>query len=710
MEKENYSGIDFFRFIAALLIIAIHTSPLESFGEVGDFILTRVTARIAVPFFFMTSGFFVISRFADHDNKFKRFLTRTAVIYAVASVLYLPLNIYKGYFATEYFLPNLIKDIVFDGTFYHLWYLPAALLGGALAWLLLRHGNEKKALIVTAALYLIGLFGDSYYGLTESIPAVSNAYELVFQITDFTRNGLFFAPVFFVLGGIIADKKQRLSLVGSIIGTVLCFVLMLGEAMALRGFGYQRHDSMYLFLVPLVWFLFNLLLNIKSKKSLKAVRSIPLIMYIIHHAVIVAVRYCAKALKLEGLLLKNNLVHFAAVSVISIVASLAFSAVYVLIKKKTAKPMHDCRTDRAWIETNGKALLHNVDALQSAMPSGCRLMAVVKAEAYGHRAASTAILLERNGVEAFATATVDEGIELRKSGIRGEILVLGYTDVRRAAELKKYKLTQTVIDRDYAKRLNDIGIYVKVHIGIDTGMHRLGIDSEDISGIKELFGYKKLDIQGIFTHLCRSEALEAADIEFTGLQIKRFYALTSSLKAAGISVPKVHIQSSYGLLNYPELKCDYVRVGIALYGVYGLPDDKTKLTLELKPVLSLKARVALIREVKAGEGIGYNGSYKVERDSVIAILPIGYADGLPRSLSNGKTSVKINDRLAPVVGLICMDQLTVDITDIKDSVSVGDTAVLLDEDINIPGVAMASGSISNELLSRIGKRLPLVER
>lgn len=186
---KSYTGIDSFRMIAALLIIAIHTSPLGAYSELGDFILTRVIARIAVPFFFMTSGFFLISRYHFKLDKLGTFVKKTAQIYAAAIVLYIPVNIYNGYFKMENLLPNIIKDIVFDGTLYHLWYLPASIIGGALAWYLVRRLGYRRAFAAAAALYVIGVFGDSYYGLIEKAPIISSFYVLLFQVSDYTRNG-----------------------------------------------------------------------------------------------------------------------------------------------------------------------------------------------------------------------------------------------------------------------------------------------------------------------------------------------------------------------------------------------------------------------------------------------------------------------------------------------------------------------------------------
>ena len=262
--NKNYTGIDYFRFIAALLIIAIHTSPLGSFSETGDFMLTRIIARVAVPFFFMTSGFFLISRYAYNNSKLWMFVKKTALIYGVAMLIYIPINIYNGYFRMDNLLPNIIKDIVFDGTLYHLWYLPASIIGAAIAWYLVRKFDYGAALIMTGILYFIGLFGDSYYGLSEKIGILDGFYNLIFQISDHTRNGIFFAPIFFVLGGLIADNRHKIEFRKSICGFSISFVLMFIEALTLHFCNLQRHDSMYIFLLPCMYFLFNIILHFKG--------------------------------------------------------------------------------------------------------------------------------------------------------------------------------------------------------------------------------------------------------------------------------------------------------------------------------------------------------------------------------------------------------------------------------------------------------------
>ena len=371
------------------------------------------------------------------------------------------------------------------------------------------------------------------------------------------------------------------------------------------------------------------------------------------------------------------------------------------------------KTGRSWIEINIKNLCHNVETLKKAMPDKCELMAVVKTEAYGHGACEISAHLNKMGVTAFAVATIDEGIKLRKCGICGEILIFGYTNINRAHELKKYDLTQTLIDFEYAKALNSQNVAVKAHIKIDTGMHRLGIPSQELAAVKKVFLMENINVCGMYTHLCCSNSKLPDDIAFTGRQIDSFYSLINDLKKSGICVPKLHIQSSYGFLNYPDLVCDYIRVGIALYGVLSSPDDDTTLKLDLRPVLSLKSQVVLIRSISKGDSVGYDRSFIARRDSRIAIIPIGYGDGIPRNLSNCNGSVLVKKHIVPIVGKICMDQLAVDITDVEN-VAVGDIVTLIDSegDVRLSAAAVAekTGSISNELLCRIGARLPVMTK
>ncbi len=707
--NKSYTGIDLFRFVASVMVIAIHTSPLLSYNTTADFIFTKIFCRIAVPFFLMTTGYFLISRYNYNNDKLINFIKKTSVLYAISILIYIPLNIYNDYFNIENFLPNLIKDIIFDGTVYHLWYLPASIIGAVIAWFTVKKLELNKSLVITSVLYIIGLFGDSYYGVSECIPFVKVFYNNIFDVMDYTRNGLFFTPVFIVLGGIIADKQKHTPLKQNILYFGISFILMFTEAMLLHIYDLQKHDSMYIMIVPCMYYFFSILTHWRGKR-MPLLRTSALTIYIVHPMIIVIIRMLAKLSGTQKYLVENSIIHFSLVCISSIVFAFVFTIFTDKLKTKFPRKIIS-KKERAWIEIDLDNLKHNVNVLKQAMPSDCELMAVVKDEAYGHDGYEVSTYLNKIGVKAFAVATVDEGIKLRKYGIIGEILILGYTDITRIKHIRKYNLIQTVIDYEYTEKMAEQNVKINVHIKIDTGMHRLGFSHDDIESIKNVFAIQNLNVCGIYTHLCVSDSLDDNDVNFTKLQVHNFYTVMKTLDDDGIRLPKFHVQSSYGLLNYPELDCDYVRVGIALYGVLSSASDKTKLKLDLRPVLSLKSKIILIRRVQNGESVGYGRSFITDKDSIIAILPIGYADGLPRNLTHYGGYALIKGQYAKIVGRICMDQLAVDITGIDD-VHIGTTAVLIGFDVNnelsVSEIAEISNTISNEILSRMGARLPVI--
>ncbi len=369
------------------------------------------------------------------------------------------------------------------------------------------------------------------------------------------------------------------------------------------------------------------------------------------------------------------------------------------------------RRDRAWAEINLANLGHNVRVLQRVLHNGCALMAVVKANAYGHGDVEIAGYLNRIGVASFAVATIEEGTRLRTHGIRGEILILGYTDPQRIPELVEYQLAQTVIDYEHAKQLNASKQQISVHLKIDTGMHRLGVGFDNAAEIQGVLECDHLNVCGIYSHLGVADSLRRDDIAFTQQQVSRFHAVLEQLKQHRSALPPIHIQSSYGVLNYPDLQCSHARIGIALYGVQSAPGNLTTIQPELHPVLSLKTRVILIRQVAAGASVGYGRAFYASRNTRVAVLCIGYADGVPRSLSCGRGEVLVHGCRAPIIGRICMDQLMIDVTEIPD-VKRGDIATLIGADgsaiITAEQVAAASGTITNELLSRLASRLERV--
>lgn len=366
---------------------------------------------------------------------------------------------------------------------------------------------------------------------------------------------------------------------------------------------------------------------------------------------------------------------------------------------------------RAWIEVSRSALAHNVAYLRSRLPETCRLMPAVKANGYGHGGVLVARALNELGVDAFCVASAQEGVELRQQGIFGEILVLGCTQPEDFPLLCKWDLVQTVVDYPYAQLLHAYGRPLTVHIAVDTGMHRLGERSDHLSEILKIYELKNLRVEGLYTHLCVSDSLEPEALQYTKMQAKAFYAVVNAVQARGYAVPRLHMQASYGVLLHPELSGDYARVGIALYGLLSTGEDTARWGRELRPVLSLKTRVASIRTLYQGESAGYGLCYTAPTDRTIAALAIGYADGLSRSLSCGKGAVLIRGCRAPIIGRICMDQTLVDVSDIPDAVP-GDSAVLIGASggltISACDLSRAAGTITNETLSGLGSRLERV--
>lgn len=737
--KKNFGSLDGMKLLAAFLVVAIHTSPLESFSGNWDFFLTRVIARLAVPFFFMVTGQFVLSG----QEKFPRpYIKKILVLYGISILFYVPVGIYAGHYQGLTVLA-CIKMLLFEGTFYHLWYFPALILGIGVAGLLLRYCSGSMALVFTGILYVLGLFGDSYWGFIENIPVVSFVYEGIFTVFGYTRNGLFFAPLFLVLGVLLGEEysgKQRRGQVqvqeGSGIrpglGLAIGAAALTAEAFLLKYFELQRHDSMYLALPVCMVFLYRLLLELKVR-PLPGLRLVSTWIYILHPGVLVAVRALGKAVPAMKDLLKNSLAVYLLVCVGSGAAALLIGWLNGRIRRSVrgsgdereseskgervrgreskSENKGESESDsksRAWIEIDRAALVHNVSKLQALLPGDCRLMPALKADAYGHGAVLVAKELNRIGIYDFCVACVSEGIALRKAGIRGEILILGYTHPSRIPLLHQWRLTQTVVDYEYAAILNQFGRPLKVHIKIDTGMHRLGERSEHREQLLQMIEMEHLKVEGAFTHLCTDDRNTEMDQAYTMKQADAFYEVLEEWERHGFVCPKIHLLASYGVLNYPELAGDFARVGIALYGVRSARTDYDRFSTRLRPVLSLKARVASVRELSVGEGAGYGLSFVARRPTRIAALAIGYGDGLPRSLGDGAGAVLLQGRRAVILGRICMDQTLVDVTEIPQ-VRAGDIAVLIgragDAELTAYEMAEAAGTITNEILSRMGSRL-----
>lgn len=371
----------------------------------------------------------------------------------------------------------------------------------------------------------------------------------------------------------------------------------------------------------------------------------------------------------------------------------------------------DLKQNRAWIEINLDNLENNIKQIKNIISSQTKIMAVVKANAYGHGMIEISKKLNQIGITDFAVATLDEGITLREAGIKGNILILGYTNFNNIDYLLKYNLIQTIVDYEYAKRINqmDLKEKLKVHIKINTGMNRIGESYKNIDRLIDIYQMQNLEILGTYSHFCVSDSLKGDDKLFTNKQITNFFETVKKLQNLGYDTGKIHIQASYGILNYPELNCDYVRPGIIMYGVYSDESENTKTEINLKPVLSLKSRITSIKEITQGESVSYGRIFKADKTMKIATVGIGYADGYPRNLSGKNAKILVNGNYVNIIGRICMDQLVIDVSNLS-KIEDGDIVTLIGEERQIKAeeVAQKADTITNELLSRLGKRLPII--
>ena len=363
---------------------------------------------------------------------------------------------------------------------------------------------------------------------------------------------------------------------------------------------------------------------------------------------------------------------------------------------------------RTWTEIDLSNLEHNYRALRAMLPQGCRFLGVVKADAYGHGAVQVARRLETLGAEYLAVACLDEALELRQAGITTPILILGYTPTERAEALLDNGITQTVYDVEMARALSDAaaaaGKTLKIHVKADTGMSRLGwlCGGEDQSAameaIAQVCALPGLEAEGIYTHFANADG----DEDYTMLQFTRFLDLLEALEGRGITFAIRHCAASAAALKYPCTHLDMVRPGIALYGHYPDPSCEGLDGPGLRPVMTLKTRVASVKAVPAGTPVSYGCTHVLDRETKLAALTIGYADGLPR-LCSDKLEVLIGGQRAPVVGRICMDMCMADVTGLD--VAPGDEVEVFGEHLPIEDVAALAGTIQYELLCAVSPRV-----
>lgn len=365
-----------------------------------------------------------------------------------------------------------------------------------------------------------------------------------------------------------------------------------------------------------------------------------------------------------------------------------------------------------WAEINLDNLAHNIKEVVRITSDKTMITAVVKADGYGHGAVMVSKTFLENGADRLAVATLSEGIELRKANIKDPILILGYTPENQFDEVVKYDLIQTIYNYKQGQVISEVSknqnVVTKIHIKIDTGMSRLGFLPSDES-VEDMIKVSKLcnvEIEGIYTHFAASDE---KDKTFTRNQFKKFNEFIVKLESYNIYIPIKHVSNSAAIIDINDYNLDMVRAGIMLYGLYPSEDVKIK-NVNLKPAMALKAKISHIKELPENTGISYGHIYHTNKSSKIGTLPLGYADGLSRLLSN-KTEATINNIRVPLIGRICMDQCMVDLSNIPDA-RIDDEAILFSDGNNntlhIDEIGKSLGTINYEVVCMISKRVPRV--
>lgn len=371
---------------------------------------------------------------------------------------------------------------------------------------------------------------------------------------------------------------------------------------------------------------------------------------------------------------------------------------------------------RLWTEINLDNLLHNFNTVRAHLSPSTKICCVVKANAYGHHAPKIATVLEQAGADMFAVSNIEEALQLRNTGIKIPVLILGYTPTECASVLAENDITQCVYSLEYARSLSEQlsanGDNLNVHIKIDTGMGRLGYQYDKrLTAVAEIIETSQLDgikIEGIFTHFAVSDVGEAGK-EFTLAQYEKFKEITDVLEYKGICFKYKHCSNSAAAVVYPELQMDMVRAGLILYGL--TPSDEVGYSDDtFKPVMSLKSVVSHVKEINVGDTVSYGCDFIADRKMKIATVPMGYADGFGRANAKHDVLLTVRGKKAPIVGRICMDQLMLDVTHISD-VMLGDEVTVFGNAQNcnsVDDIADANGTINYEIICSVGKRVPRV--
>ncbi len=379
------------------------------------------------------------------------------------------------------------------------------------------------------------------------------------------------------------------------------------------------------------------------------------------------------------------------------------------------KDKYISKRKRFWAEIDINAAEKNFNLIKGKLSPNTKLCCVVKANAYGHGAVYLSKLYEKLGADFFAVSNIEEAMQLRNNGITTPILILGYTPTSCASILAENNISQSVFSLSYARELSKSavadGVKVKIHIKLDSGMGRIGFDcihhrDAMLESILEVCNMQGLENEGIFTHFALADDGEDG-AAFTKLQYERFISTVDNLKAHGIEFKIRHCANSATTFEYPEYHLDMVRVGIVLYGL--APSKKVSGCEGLLPVMSLKSVISMIKEIEEGDTVSYGCTFRAEKKTKIATAPVGYADGFWRSNAENGTQMLIRGQRVNIVGRVCMDQLMLDVTNIK-GVREGDYITLIgtdkDEIITADELARNNGTIGYEMICAIGERVP----
>lgn len=366
---------------------------------------------------------------------------------------------------------------------------------------------------------------------------------------------------------------------------------------------------------------------------------------------------------------------------------------------------------RVYADIDLDAIYENVKNAKALLKKDTKMMAIVKADGYGHGAVEVARQIDEL-VDAYGVAILEEGIELRKAGFTKPILILGYTPKPLYPAMIRYDIATAVFTMEMAKEISDTAVAMhknaNIHIKLDTGMSRIGfaITKESKEIIEQIAKLPGIEIKGCFSHFAR---MDEKDKTKANEQFAKFTKMVNALEKDGVDLGIRHISNSAGIMEAPEVQMDMVRNGICLYGLYP-SEEVQKERLPLKPAMELKAYVSYVKTLEPGVEIGYGGTYTTTKKTKVATIPVGYADGYSRCLS-GKGSVLIHGKKAPILGRVCMDQFMVDVTDI-DNVCVGDRVTLFGKDgdscITIEEISAMAHSFNYEFVCDIGKRIPRV--